>query len=34
MLNEMAQKGFDIQKEVKKLEEIYRKLDTNDRKGK
>ena len=34
MLNEMAQKGFDIQKEVKKLEEIYRKLDTNDRKDK
>lgn len=34
MLNEMEQKGFDIQKEVKKLEEIYRKLDTNDRKDK
>lgn len=34
MLNEMVQKGFYIQKEVKKLEEIYRKLDTNDRKDK
>ncbi len=33
-LSEMTQKGFDIQKEAKKLEGIYIKFDTNDRKGK